>query len=58
MTNFEVLKNEIPKTNNPEEFYNVLNEFRWDLFPCKEDVHCIKDYTCTQCYKNWLEKEI
>lgn len=58
MTNFDILKNEISKTNNPEEFQSVMDEFRWGLFSCEPNEGCIKDFSCKKCYEIWLMKEI
>ena len=58
MTNFDILKQELMNCQNAEQLNNVMEEFRWNLFPCNENEHCIKNYSCLQCYRNWLEKEI
>lgn len=58
MTNFDVLKNEIAKTNNPEELADVMSEFRYEIFPCNMTDKCIKDYSCQACYREWIMKEL
>lgn len=58
MTNFEVLKNEISKTNSPEELAEVMSEFRYEIFTCNMTENCIQNYSCKQCYSEWLMKEL
>ena len=58
ITNFDVLKQEISKTNNREELEDVLNEFRYDIFTCNMTEKCIINYSCKQCYRDFLNKEI
>lgn len=58
MNNFEILKQELMKCNNPEEFSEVMNEFRYEIFPCNMNENCIQGYSCKKCYEEWLMKKI
>lgn len=58
MTNFDLLKEDIQKCNNPDEFQIVLDEWRYSKFPCEMNEKCIVGYSCKKCYHKFLEKEV
>lgn len=58
MTNFDILKIEVMKCTTPEEFEEVMERFRFEIFPCDMTERCIEGYTCKQCYREWLMKEV
>lgn len=58
MTNFDLLKKDIQKCNNAEEFQNVLDDWRYNKFPCEMNEKCIVGYSCKVCYESFLESEV
>lgn len=58
MTNFDVLKQEISKCNNAHEFTELLENWRYTIFPCESNDKCIKSILpCFSCYLEWLDEE-
>ena len=58
MTNFDILKIEIMKCTTPDEFEEIIEKFRFEIFPCNMGKNCIEGYTCKQCYREWLMREV
>lgn len=58
MTNFDLLKIEIQKCMSPQEFEDVLEHFRYEVFDCNMTEKCIQGYSCKQCYRDWMNKKV
>ena len=59
MTNFDVLKEEITKCKSGQQLTNLLDMFRYGVFPCEMNSNCFdRIVDCSDCYAEWLDKEI
>lgn len=58
MTNFDLLKLDISKCKTPEEMDEVMEHWRYEKFPCEMNEKCIVNYSCKQCYHEFLMKNM